>query len=428
MKRKLILEILLVIATTTSVYANGLWRDKIIASDAEIHDYFGLSVSVWGNICIVGAPGDDFGANQTGSAYIFELNGSGWTQAQKLVAPDPSLGAFFGGSVSISDGVCIVGANIGHNNGSAYIFRLDGYDSWIQEQQIIFPVTDNVTAVASVCIDHNVCIIGCSEKGTGGDWPISGPGMAYVFRFDGSSWNQEQKLTASDAEMGDNFGSTVSINGDLCIIGASGNDDNGYHSGSAYIFRFDGSSWSQEQKLTASDANSYDQFGRKVCIRNNVCVVGAPYDDDNGEDSGAAYIFRFDGSNWSQEQKLLPSDGTAESDFGQSVSINGDDCVIGAPRDNMWSGAAYLFHFNGYEWIQSQKLTAFDIAEWEEFGGSVFLGLDNIIVGAYRANNDKGAVYTFRPSPTADLNGDCFVDLADLAIIAGQWLTGENLP
>ncbi len=226
-------------------------------------------------------------------------------------------------------------------------------------------------------------------------------GAAYVFAFDGSTWTEEQKLTASDADAEDLFGNAVALSGDRALIGAGLNDDAGSGSGAAYVFAFDGSTWTEEQKLTASDANAEDLFGASVAISGDHALVGATSDDDGGFNSGAAYVFAFDGSIWAEEQKLTASDADAGDQFGQSVSLSGDRALVGAIGDGdagSFSGAAYVFAFDGSTWAEEQKLTASDADEFAQFGFSVSLSGDRALVGAIGdddAASGSGAAYVF---------------------------------
>ncbi len=174
-----------------------------------------------------------------------------------------------------------------------------------------------------------------------------------------------QKLVANDGAAGDEFGRSVSISGDTAIVGAHWDDDNGSDSGSAYVFHFDGSQWIQQQKLTANDATSGDRFGVSVSISDDTAIVGTHFGDGGAASSGSAYIFRFDGSQWVQQQKLVADDAAEYDGFGYSVSISGDIAIVGAyvDDDDGWnSGSAYVFHFDGSQWVQQQKLTADDAA------------------------------------------------------------------
>jgi len=174
-------------------------------------------------------------------------------------------------------------------------------------------------------------------------------GSAYVYRFNGSSWVEEQKLTASDGAVFDYFGYSVSVSGNVAVVGAYQRNCPGSDCGAAYVYRFNESTWLEEEKLTASDAAASDQFGISVSISGDVVVVGANSDDRAAANNcGSAYVYFFIGSSWVQEHKLKASDAAAGDQFGTSVSITGDVVAVGAP---FWSGsdsgAAYVFSLDG---------------------------------------------------------------------------------
>ena len=160
--------------------------------------------------------------------------------------------------------------------------------------------------------------------------------------------SESAKLTASDGDFEDYFGYSVSISGDSVVVGAYRDDDSGINSGSAYIFERDAKgTWTEVQKLTASDGAAEDSFGYIVSISGDSVVVGAYRDDDSGINSGSAYIFERDAKGtWTEVQKLTASDGAAEDSFGYSVSISGERVVVGAVYDDEnsnSSGSAYIF-------------------------------------------------------------------------------------
>jgi hypothetical protein len=185
-------------------------------------------------------------------------------------------------------------------------------------------------------------------------------GSAYVYHRDGSTWDQERKLTANDGATDDWFGASVAISGNRVVVGAYGDDDHGCDSGSAYVFRrcaaFPALFWLQETKLAASGAGIDDRFGWSVAISDNRIVVGAPARDSVGfySDSGAVNVFQYDGSTWSEEQTWCASDTESGDFLGASVAISGQRVVIGAPyRDEAGddAGAAYSFnHPNAGTW------------------------------------------------------------------------------
>ena len=214
-------------------------RAKLLASDGAADEWFGISVSVSGDVAVVGAYGDDDNGTDTGSAYVFRWNGTSWVQEAKLLASDGAEFDDFGRSVSVSGDVAVVGAPYADENGS---------DS----------------------------------------------GSAYIFaRNQGGpdNWGQVTELLPSDGAADDYFGWSVSLSGDVALVGAYMDDDKGSESGSAYVFRWNGTSWVEQPKLLASDGAADDEFGLSVSVSGNVAVVGAYYDDDKGTDSGSAYVF-----------------------------------------------------------------------------------------------------------------------------------------
>jgi hypothetical protein len=168
-----------------------------------------------------------------------------------------------------------------------------------------------------------------------------------VFVRGGSSWTEEGKLTASDAGAGDEFGASVGLSGDLALVGAANDDDAGGDSGSAYAFVRSAMSWSQEDKLNALDAAAGDGFGSSVALSADMALVGAANDDDAGSDSGSAYAFVRDGAgDWSLQNKFTASNAAAGDIFGSAVAMSGGTALVGAPGDDDGgdgSGSAYLF-------------------------------------------------------------------------------------
>jgi len=417
-----------------------LEKQKLLASDGADFDYFSRSVSISGDYAIVGAYRDDDKGSDSGSAYIFKRDGAAWLLQAKLLADDGDAGDWFGHSVSISGDYAIVGAIFDDDNGSAsgsaYIFKRTlkfippGGFVWVWEEQAKLLASDGAASDYfgySVSISGDYAIVGSVNNDDKGN----NSGSAYIFRRDGTSWVQHQKLLASDCAASDSFGYSVSISGDYAIVGAIGDDDKGNDSGSAYIFKRDGESWVQHPKLLASDGAAEDYFGCSVSISGDYAIIGACRDGDRGDVSGSAYIVKHVGGGWVLQQKLLAADGTAGDSFGFSVSISGDYAIVGAIIDDdngSASGSAYIFKRDGLEWLQQPKLLPADGAAGDYFGYSVSISGDYAIVGAYGDDykgDMSGSAYVFMKCPTADLSGDCFVDFADFAIMADQWLQGD---
>ena len=226
-------------------------------------------------------------------------------------------------------------------------------------------------------------------------------GAAYIFKRHGTTWNQTEKLTAADGVPEDLFGWSVSLDGDICVIGAPGDSDNGNRSGAAYVFRDTGTVWILQAKLLASDGAPIDLFGSSVSISGKIILIGSVGDDDNGESTGSAYIFTYNGATWIQQAKLLAFDETSYNGFGSSVAISGKYAVIGfeSIQDENTTEAAFVYRFDGNTWEQEIKLSAG--TGLSGFGVSVSIHNDRIIVGAPYAGFYKGAVYIFKRNETS---------------------------
>ncbi len=234
----------------------------------------------------------------------------------------------------------------------------------------------------SVALDGDTMLVGAP-------WDDD-KGSVYVFVHNGTDWLLEDKLTASDG--GDWFGISVALKGDTALVGAPWDHDK---SGSAYVFVRNGTIWSQQAKLTASDGAIGDRFANAVALDGNTALIGAYWDDDKGYNSGSAYVFVRSGDEWSEQAKLIASDGAVEDNFARSVALNGDTVLVGAPgdthniddddrkNDQINSGSAYVFVRSGTTWSEQAKLTASDRSKEEEFGISVALDGDTALIGTY---------------------------------------------
>jgi hypothetical protein len=237
----------------------------------------------------------------------------------------------------------------------------------------------------SVSISNDYAIIGAYGDDIGS---ATNQGSAYIYVRNGTSWTQQAKLIASDGLANDMFGSSVAIDGDYAIVGAYGDDVSvNTGQGSAYIYVRNGANWIQEAKLTASDGSVNDQFGISVAIDGDYAIVGAYLDDVSANTGqGSAYVFIRSGSSWTQQAKLTASDGSADDSFGYSVSISGAYAIVGAYLDdvgaNTGQGSAYVFIRSGSSWIQQAKLNAIGGGGGDYFGRSVSIDDNYAIIGA----------------------------------------------
>ena len=365
---------------------------KLLTSDGAADDQFGLSVSLSGNRALVGSRFDDDNGNNSGSAYIFDVTTGNFLQ--KLTPPDGAAGDQFGISVSLSDNRALVGSRLdndnGANSGSAYLFDVTTGNLL---QKLLAPdgAADDRFGF-SVSLSGNRALVGSFLDDDNG----TNSGSAYL--FDVTTGNFLQKFTPPDGAEFDRFGTSVSLSGNTALVGRFGDEDNG--SGSAYLF--DVTTGNLLQKLTAPDGAEFDRFGRSVSLSGNMALVGAYLDDDNGTNSGSAYL--FDVTTGNLLQKLKASDGAADDRFGFSVSLSGNMALVGSRLDDdngSNSGSAYLFDVTTGNLLQ--KLTPLDGAAGDQFGFSVSLSGNTALVASYLDDDngtDSGSAYLFTTGQT----------------------------
>ncbi len=382
---------------TTIAQCSPSLTNKVIPSDGELSDLFGTEVSVSGEFAFVGAFGEDEAADRAGAVYVYQWDGSNWTEIQKLLASDADFHDQFGFSVDVDGDVAIICAHantdFGDNSGSAYIFRWDG-SSWNEEQKLLASDgKEDELFGYDVAIDGDVAVVG-----TPGDPPFTEiTGYVYVFRWDGSSWVEEQKIAAAGGSADESFGSSVDIDNNVLIAAARFDGDNGVDAGSAYVYRYDGSSWLFEQKFVPAAVAEGDQFGYEVAVDANTAVVSTPFDDDFGPASGSAYVFEYNGLTWDAPQKIIPADGAAKDQFGSSVSISGDTIAIGSAQDDsrkINAGSVYVYRYDDTTWVQEVELLAADASSTDQLGWSVSVDGDNVVGGA-NGHGVAGAAYIF---------------------------------
>jgi len=398
---------------------------QLHALDGQNNDNLGQPVTIECNIALAGAADDDDNGTDSGSAYAFRFDGVGWAQDAKLLASDGQADDSFGSWVALSGTRAIIGAprddDNGAESGSAYIFRRDTLGQWEQEAKLL-PNDGSATARFGgfVGIDGSLAVVGAR----GDDLNLPNAGAAYIFRREGLNWVQEAKLVAGDAAGGDLFGVSVAISGDIVLVGAQNDDDNGLQSGSAYAFRrVSPGVWVQEAKLKASDGNADAIFGCAVAIDGSRAIIGARGDNDFGAASGSAYAFRRGGSgNWTQEDKLLagenfPPGGQPGDAFGTFVDVSGNLAVVGAQLSDFLgadTGAVYLFRrVSSVSWVHQATLLQPGALPGDIFG-ACSISDDAVVVGAHGDDSDVGSAYVFIIDDP-DCNGNGIDDACDIA-------------
>lgn len=409
---------------------------ELEASDGNTLDFFGSSACLSGNIALVGAHENDEKGKNSGAAYWFLNEDNGKLSATKLTASDGTMGHAFGSSVSLSGNTVLIGARHGNGNasycGSAYVFTNLNSGSPSQ-YKLAAPNGEKLDFFgASVSLSGSTALVGAYGVDTVG----SSSGAAYVFVNADTASPSPYKLSPSRALGGGMFGFSVSLSGSIALVGAPAREVSDFSGrvptpGSAYVFVHANTASPVQYKLAASDGIGDNYFGSSVSLSGNAALVGAPGDDGKGDNSGAAYVFVNAASDSPKQYKLTASDGEKDDSFGVSVCLSGSTALVGATGDDdkgSHSGSAYLFLKADTDKPREIKITSPDGAPNDFFGSSVSIDGENFLVGAKGKNGGRGKAYTGKVSSLTALNegharrtieGLCFISQDD-------WIIGEN--
>lgn len=459
------------------------------ASNTGTSDSFGRAVAISGNTVVVGArfessaatgvngDGSDNSLPEAGAAYVFIRSGLSWSQQAYLKASETARANRFGSAVAIDGETLVVGSvfessrargvngdqtDLGFlSSGAAYVFvRLTG-GPWVQQAYLKASNTSEYSFFGrSVSISGETILVGADGEPSAtrgvnndtGDQSARNAGAAYIFVRSGSTWNAPVYLKASNTEEfygPDYFGQAVAISGETVVVGAWGEDSaatgvNGnqsstgaQESGAAYVFVRDGTTWTQQAYLKASNTNANDRFGRSVAISGETIVIGAP-DEDSGStgvngngnsnsllESGAAYVFIRNGTNWSEEAYLKASNTGPGDRFGWSVGVSGNTIVVGAWGDDSSAtgvngnqtddplindaGAAYIFVRSGGSWSQQAYLKASNTGSSDNFGNAVAISGETVVVGAFGESSNATTINENQVDDSAPDNGAAYV-------------------
>jgi hypothetical protein len=374
-----------------------LQEAKLMADDGRIRDNFGLSVAIEGDLVVVGAPSAGI---QRGAVYVFERSGTNWIKQAQLIAGDATLGDRLGYSFAIEGDTIVAGApydDVGAiETGSVYVFVRRGTE-WAQEIRLNASDVANHRLGISVAFTGDTIVAGAP---TGN--PDGRPGSAYVFVRALSGWSQQAKLIGQ-SNSGDLFGQSVAIEGDTIVVGAPYDDAAAYNSGAVYVFTRSETNWIQQAQLIAGDAAFGDRLGYSVAISGDTIVAGAL----GPSNSGWVYIFVRSETGWSEQAKLTASEAAPHDLFGYSVAISSDTVAIGAAGNYgaaAREGSTYVFKRSGTSWSLRRRLTASDAVEGASLGWSVAVSGGTVVAGAPgadAADANAGAAYVFEPTSTS---------------------------
>lgn len=449
----------------SSSFGAVLQEAYIKASNPGLSELFGNQVAIAGDTLVVGAPregSDATGVNgdqnndralDAGAAYVFVRSGTGWMQQAYLKASTTITngnGYLFGSAVAVSGDTMAVGAPRSREGGlfsfgAVYIFVRNGTE-WTQQAFVTnFTAQGGDNFAQSLALSGDTLVVGAfgdksnatGVNGNHNNTSLFGAGAAYVFVRSGTRWTRQAYLKASNTAANDNFGWSVALSDNTVVVGAREEDSNAtgvngdeannsrLNSGAAYVFVRNGTTWSQQAYLKASDSDLFDEFGYSVGVSGDTVVVGAYLEDSNATgingdpsnndalDSGAAFVFVRQGTEWTQQAYLKASNTETADQFGLSVAIFGDLVLVGAdqessnatgvngPQNNNHgsrSGAAYAFIRKGTSWTQLAYLKASNTGgiipenpSGDHFGFQVAVADDSAVVGApFETSNAPG--------------------------------------
>ena len=399
---------LLMVSFTPGISAQIINEDvKLLPADGTSGDAFGQSSAIHNGVVVIGASSDDDNGINSGSAYIMHLILD--VAPVKLLALDGAANDLFGHDVAIgtvpigisTQTFTLVGApndsDQGTNSGSAYLFSLNG------NQHVKYLPNDGALGDnfgVSVAIDNGIVVVGAPEDD---DLGVDS-GSAYI--FDANTGLQLAKLLPSNGVANDTFGYQVAISGDIIAVSALQHLNPGGETGTVYLFS--ASKATEFAQLSSNEGVPFEQFGYSLAIDNGIVAVGSLA-------TGSAYI--FNASTQALINKLTPS--TPGNAFGWTIDIDASKVVVGAildPVNGQNSGSAFLF--NAFTGTQLAKLIPSDGAIFEQFGSSIGIDNDLIIVGARNDNDNgggSGSAYVFDIFCPADLNGDGMLNFFDVS-------------
>lgn len=354
---------------------------------------FGRSVAIGGDTAVVGVPGFDVmvgGVVRSGQgvAVVYTRNGNTWSEQARLVASDGDADHGFGFAVAIAGDTVLVGApfapiGAGQVDGAAYVFTRSA-GVWAQQAKLIGGPNPGSSAFenfgSSVGIDGDTAVAGATLDPVGG---IGAAGSVYVFTRSAGQWTAQSRLVANDVAQNAGVGVKVAISGDTVVAGSFRAP-----AGAAYVFSRNGGNWSQQAKLTGNDSVAGDRFSESVAISANTVLVGAPGVDRSPieTDLGAAYVFVRNATVWSQQARLAGAAVARLDGFG-TVAVEGDTALIGAQGTivdgNPSRGVAYVFVRSGASWSETARLAGFGGVAGARYGDAVALSGGTALIGGF---------------------------------------------
>ncbi|MEO0652525.1 MAG: FG-GAP repeat protein [Planctomycetota bacterium] len=373
--------------------AQGIDLDVLAPAATSSGDFIGHAVDVSGPRAIVGGYAHDFeGTSTTGGAWIYERVDGAWSETVRLQPSDLPPSCRFGYAVGIAGDFAAVGAyrddTTANDLGAVYVFERQGDGTWVELQKLT-PSDGDAGWEFGIALDLDGDRMLVGAPGARLTGSTSRTGAGYLFQWNNEdAWIEVEKLETDDSLGNDELGDAVGLDGDRAVLGAPLQDDNGNSSGAAYVFERQSTFiWTFDQKLLAFDGASSDRFGSSVDVEGDVVAVGSPFDDDNGTSTGAVYVFEQDGADWQFEEKLLSSTRDSGARFGDALDLDDDALLVGAQFERVGfasdAGAAYAFSRDAQgAYVERERLTWASPSGNDRFGTSVALELGTGLIGS----------------------------------------------
>ncbi|WP_167882990.1 putative Ig domain-containing protein [Leptospira barantonii] len=385
-----------------------------------------------------------------------EIKALNWENQFFLKGSNTSTSHSFGVSTWISGDTIVAGA-YGDSSfmGAAYVFKRVG-TTWTQEAYLTAPLRTATDVFGlGVAISGDTIVVGAPLEDSAqrtittvasSDETASGSGAAYVYRRSGAIWHLEAFLKASNADTNDAFGRFVAIDGDTIVVGApressvdptlqngssASADNSGTNIGAAYVFKRVGTTWTQEAYLKPQNPAANDRFGSEIGISGDTIVVGVSQDDSLGTNSGAAYVFRKVGTTWTHEAYIKASNAASNDQFGTSVGISGNAIIIGAFGQNSNTGGAYIFERTGTTWTETAILHAPNAEANDQFAKAVAISGDTVAIASPRESNSIRTILNkgILPDPTdngSSTSGAVYVYQKDVNWVYRSFIKTSN--
>ena len=407
MMKQTIITLITVLLLSITIHALDL---KIVASDGGAINRFGHAVALEDNLLFVGAPGSFSDRDFRGAVYIYEQSNGDWLESQKLDMPEQDIYDFFGFSLAKSDSFAIISAR-GDSirnplGGVAFIYQQ--HDSGWALKQSLTSEQRWPTDLYGFCVDIDSAYAVVGAPSASGSLPGSMCGAVYIYKYEDNEWILDAQIYPQDAEVGLYFGCAVSLSGNRLIVGASGVDaqsgraQKAFTIGRAYVYERDNTGWQHAATFAPQDGNAGNMFGAAVALNGDYAVVGAYQDDVLDFDTGSAYIYKKEETEWTEVIKLFSLDADSGDYFGAALDLYENYLVIGAPGvDGVGknSGAVYSFLLGDEGWAQRTRKTPYDAEKGDSFGAAIALSEQLAAVGAPHKKVEnrasQGAAYLY---------------------------------